>query len=223
MALPEEIVSRVGELRDTIEQMILTGEFAPGERLNELDLATRLNVSRGPVREVLRLLEQAGLVRIVPNKGAIVRKVSIEEMLDVYDIRAGFARTAGRLVATRATKEQIRTLEALYERMNKEISKRDVQTYYRLNLEFHDRLLEFTGNQRLIELDTLVRNQLQLSLRKAAFSLSQLRTSNAEHRKILDAIIDGNAEKAGQAFERHVLNGKTRMLETLAGQGDRLS
>ncbi|MCL4767342.1 MAG: FCD domain-containing protein [Hyphomicrobiaceae bacterium] len=210
-------------MRDAIEQMILTGEFAPGERLNELDLANRLNVSRGPVREVLRVLEQAGLVRIVPNKGAIVRKVSIEEMLDVYDVRAGFARTAGRLVATRATREQIRILEALYERMNREIAKRDVQTYYRLNLEFHERLLEFTGNQRLIELDALVRNQLQLSLRKAAFSLSQLRTSNSEHRKILDAIIDGNADKAGQAFERHVLNGKARMLETLAGQGDRLT
>ncbi len=212
--------TRIEALREGIERMILFGEFAPGERLNELDLSARLNVSRGPIREVLRLLEQAGLVRIVPNRGAVVRKVTIEEMLDLYDIRAGFARTAGRLLANRATKQQIAILQDLYGAMVEETERRDVQAYYRLNVEFHERLLEFTGNRHLIELDLAVRNQLQISLRKAAFTPSQLRISNAEHKKILDAIVDGNAERAGLAFERHVLNGKSRMLETLAGGGD---
>jgi DNA-binding GntR family transcriptional regulator len=212
--------TRIEALREGIERMILFGEFAPGERLNELDLSARLNVSRGPIREVLRLLEQAGLVRIVPNRGAVVRKVTIEEMLDLYDIRAGFARTAGRLLANRATRQQIAILQDLYGAMVEETERRDVQAYYRLNVEFHERLLEFTGNRHLIELDLAVRNQLQISLRKAAFTPSQLRISNAEHKKILDAIVDGNAERAGLAFERHVLNGKSRMLETLAGGGD---
>jgi DNA-binding GntR family transcriptional regulator len=216
----ETAPSRVDGLRDTIERMILLGEFAPGERLNELDLSIRLGVSRGPIREVLRLLEQAGLVRIVPNRGAVVRKVTVEEMLDLYDIRAGFARTAGRLLASRASREQIGVLQGLYDRMAEETDRRDVQAYYRLNIEFHECLLEFTGNRRLVELDVVVRNQLQISLRRAAFTPSQLRTSNAEHKRILDAVLDGQAEKAGLAFERHVLNGKSRMLETLAGHGD---
>ncbi len=90
-------------VQQELERRILAGNILPGDKLNENDVATELNVSRGPVREALRALEQAGLVRTEKNRGVFVRQVSLEEADEIYEVRAGLDELIGRLAAERAT------------------------------------------------------------------------------------------------------------------------
>ena len=109
-------------VREQIEGMIMRGEIAAGERPNEIALATKLKVSRGPVREATRLLAEAGLVTMIHNRGAFVRQIKLEDVLHVYDVRAGLAHTAGRLAALRATESQVAELRSFWQRMEDAIS-----------------------------------------------------------------------------------------------------
>src|SRR5687768_9965606 len=97
----DTITARHEVIRDQVRSMIDNGTLRPGERVNEQALAQQLGVGRNSAREALRSLERTGLIRIVPNRGAEVRKVSLEEALDLYDVRAGIAHVAGRLATMR--------------------------------------------------------------------------------------------------------------------------
>lgn len=207
-------------VRKKIESLILTGEIAPGARLNELAIATRFEVSRSPIREAVRSLEQAGLVAVVPNRGVFVRRIALEEAVDLYDIRAGLARSAGRLIAQRITAKELEAVEALHVEMQAAMESGDTGGYYHMNLRFHDLLMEATQNARLAELDETIRNQLQLYLRRGVHGAAQLRLSNTEHGRVLAAIREGDGEKAGRAFEAHVLSGKQRTLDNLRSLPD---
>src|SRR5688572_719934 len=90
-----------------IERRILGGELAPGGKLNEAELAVAMGVSRGPVREAFRALEQAGLVHTQKNRGVFVRQVSLEEANEIYEVRAALERQIGSLAAKNATREQL--------------------------------------------------------------------------------------------------------------------
>jgi len=205
--------------RARIEQLVLTGAIAAGERVNELKLAAEFNTSRGPVREALRALEHAGLLLAIPNRGVFVKKVDLADALDLYDVRAGLARVTGRLVAQRASKAQMAKLRATFATMERACRARDLAGFYSSNLHFHSQLIEFAANPRLTAMSEAVRNELQLYLRDAVVGPAQLKKSQAEHRAILDAVVDGDAETAGTAFEAHILAGKQRMLEYLGSHG----
>lgn len=217
----ENIAAHKGKLspasiREQIEHMILSGEIEAGARLTESTLAARFGVSRGPIREATRLLVEAGLVTIIRNRGVFVRKISLEDVLHVYDVRAGLARTAGRLLASRVTAEQIALLSALYDELERARVEQDQAAYNEGNRRFHTSLVEFTGNSRLIGYHDATEKELRLFVRRGVLGPARLRLSNREHRQILDCIIEGDSEGAAAAFERHILNGKQRMLESLS-------
>jgi DNA-binding GntR family transcriptional regulator len=207
-----------GAVRERIESLVLTGTIAAGARVNELKLAREFRVSRGVVREALRALERAGLLEAVPNRGVFVRRVSLEHALQLYDIRAGLAAVAGQLLARRATRAQVDMLCTIYARMEQARSARNTGRFYAANLLFHSRIIDFAGNPRLAEMSEAVRNELQLYLRDAVIGPAQLRDSQSEHKALLDAIGDGDGERAGRLFAAHILAGKQRMLDYLGGQ-----
>jgi DNA-binding GntR family transcriptional regulator len=196
--------------------MIESGQLKPGERINEQALAAQLGVGRGPAREALRSLERTGLVRIVPNRGAEVCQVALEEALDLYDLRAGLARTAGRLVAARLSPTEEAALTSLMDRMNAAVAARDGVTYTQLNVEFHVRLMAATKNPRLIEFNAAVEGELRLYLHKGVYSTAQMSASHEEHQRLLKAVIDGRVNEAAEAFESHIQAGKQRMLDTVS-------
>ena len=109
-----------------LERMILAGELGVGAKLNEVALAERLGVSRGPVREAFRGLEESGLVRQEKNRGVFVRQTSVEEADDTFEVRAIFDEWAGRRVAQTASAEQVKQLKAVVERMERAAAKSDV-------------------------------------------------------------------------------------------------
>ena len=130
-----------------LERQILSGELGAGERLNEVALAQRLEVSRGPVREALRSLEEAGLVSFEKNRGATVRVISPESAVEIYEIRAALEALACRRLAARATSAQVDELRPLVDEMDVAVEAADVGAFNRLNIAFHERLFEFAASR----------------------------------------------------------------------------
>lgn len=198
-----------------IERMIGTGELTGGTRINESTLALRLGISRGPVREACRALEQIGLLRSELNRGFFVREVSTKEALDLYDIRAGLFGTAGRLAAAIITTVQLRGLGELIAQMDAAIEAPDIATFYTLNNEFHRQVVVASDNNKLIELYPLLEAELHLFRRRGLVLPGSMRTSNDEHKAILDALRQSDGTGAARLLERHILAGKARFLRTL--------
>ena len=200
-------------LRAELERMILDGSFAAGERINENALAVRFGVSRGPVREACRALAELGFVELIPNRGVFIRRIGQREAEQLYDIRAGLTGLAARLLAASATPSQCDELESLLEQMD--AAAMSLDDYYPLNLQFHDRMVEFTGNVRLIAAYRQLVKELHLFRARGLVQGGGLAVSNAEHREMVAAIRTGDPQRAFETGYRHVECGKTRMVAAL--------
>ncbi len=194
-----------------LERMIVAGETAAGAKLNEADIAARLGVSRGPVREAFRALEESGLVRLEKNRGVFVRQVSVAEADQIYELRAVLEEFAGRRVAESAQPEAIAELFALVEAMERAVVRADAAAYFDGNLAFHDRLVEIAGNAKLTLLYRRLVNELQLYRRAALDLADSLPASAREHRAIVERIAARQSAAAGRALSDHVLASRERM------------
>jgi phosphonate utilization transcriptional regulator len=194
-----------------IEQLILGGDLAVGQHVNESELAARFGTSRGPIREALRALEESRLVRSEKNRGVFVREISVTEADEMYDIREALDELIGHRVAQRATPEQLAELEMLLAEMDAVSGMRDVKRYHALNLKFHDMLVDFAGNARLTESYRLLTKGLLL------FRLSGLQdgggfaVSNTEHKAVVEAIAARDPGRAGRLLRRHAAESRARM------------
>lgn len=196
-------------VQNEIERMILDGQLLPGAKLTESTLADQLGVSRGPVREAFRLLEEAGLVRTEKNRGVFVRDVPIEEALEIFEVRAVMDLYVGRKVAQTANTTQVRELRQLVEAMDQAVKGGNAQDYHSFNLRFHDRLLELAGNAKLLSTYRKLVNELSL-FRRQNLTEESMAVYSREHRAIVKAIAAGDAEAAGQAMHDHVMNSRER-------------
>jgi DNA-binding GntR family transcriptional regulator len=185
--------------------MIEIGELKAGDRLNENGLALKLGVSRGPVREACRGLEQSGLVDVIVNKGVFVREISNREAWELYEIRANLYGLAGRLLAARVDAAQIATLRRMIDEMERAAQKEELNVFYPLNLRFHEAIVRFSDNTRLLALCTSVHREMHLLRRRTLDMPGRMKISNAEHRRIVDAIEAGDGDRALNELELHVL------------------
>ncbi len=195
-----------------IERMILAGELPAGAKLTEAWLSERLGVSRGPIREAFRMLEQAGLVRQEKNRGVFVREIPLDEAAEIFDLRAAMDELAGRRLAEAATESQLKSLKALVESMDQAARANDADAYHLLNLQFHDSLVEYAGNRKMATIYRKLVKELALFRRRNLSEMAALPQSAAEHRQIFRAIAAGDAETAGRAMFQHVMQSRQRML-----------
>ncbi len=203
-------------VRRELERRILAGDIAPGAKLNEADVATELKVSRGPVREAFRALEQAGLLRTEKNRGVFVRNLTHFEADELYEVRAGLDALIGRLAAERCTPAQVDLLRRLLKDMEKAARRRSVDDYYPLNVRFHDLLAQFTGNATLLATYRRLVNELHLYRRETlARGPHSFPTSAHEHEAIVDAIASGDAERAAQLLHQHAMDSRRRLHQAL--------
>jgi len=201
-----------------LERMILAGELSVGAKLNEIAVATRLGVSRGPVREAFRALEESGLVRQEKNRGVFVRQVSVEEADEIYEVRAALDEWVGRRLAHTASPEQLKELKAIVEAMERAAAKNDADAWHSLNLEFHDQLVAFAGNAKLLTTYRRLVKELNLYRRQTLSQRGALPLFTREHRDIVAKIASGNAASAGRALHDHVMGSRERMLRDRAGE-----
>lgn len=202
-------------IAEALRRLIYEGEFAPGERLNEAALALRMGTSRGPIREALRALAGWGLVTPVPNRGVYVRKLSVREMLEVYDLRALVFGFAAERAAERVSEADRAELQRLLAEMDAASAAEDGSRYYEINLAFHERILRMSGNERACRAYDDYVKELHLFRRRYFNGPGNMRKSNEQHRQIFDAIATGDGPAARAAAERHVLEGRQRLLRTL--------
>jgi DNA-binding GntR family transcriptional regulator len=201
-------------VRDEIMRMIEAGTLAPGVWVNEADLAARLGVSRAPIREACRGLEQSGLLSFVVNRGAFVREIDHAEAAELYDLRSALFALAGRELAPVISENQLQILAKLLDDMDTAAADGDLDVYYPLNLRFHQTLLEFTGNKRLLQTYQNIIRELHLFRRKALVTRERMSDSNTEHRAIYAALRAKNPVAAASLMEAHVLNAKKRIFQT---------
>lgn len=200
-------------VQQEIERAILSGEFAPGAKLNEAALALRLGVSRGPVREAFRMLDEAGLVRTEKNRGVFVRDIPVDEAIEIYELRAAMEESVGRRLAERMTSMQREEAEGLVHAMEAAVQARDAHTYHLLNLQFHDRLVEMAGNRKLTSIYRKLVKEISLFRRLNLADANQLPASAHAHWDMLRAITGGDPERAGRAMFDHAIQSKERMVQ----------
>ena len=195
-----------------LERMILSGELAPGEKLTEVALAARLGVSRGPLREAFRMLEEAGLVRTEKNRGVFVRDIPIDEAVEIFDLRAAMDELVGRRLAERIAPVALKEIRSRVEAMEQSVRAKDAQRYHLLDLQFHDRLVELAGNRKLTAIYRKLIKELSLFRRLNLADAWRLPISANEHRQIVKAIASGDPEAAGKAMFAHVIESKERTI-----------
>jgi len=200
-------------VQQEIERAILQGEYAPGSKLIEATLAQAMGVSRGPVREAFRMLEEAGLVRNEKNRGVFVRDIPIDEAVEIFDLRAAMDELVGRKLAKDITPAQLKEIKALGDAMEKAVKAEDAHNYHLLNLRFHDRLVEMAGNSKLTSIYRKLIKELSLFRRLNLADGWLLPISASEHRQIIKAIASGDPEAAGKAMFDHVMDSKERTIE----------
>jgi DNA-binding GntR family transcriptional regulator len=222
MANPELDVLRfqsiTSVLRKEIEHLVLSGSFRSGDRLNENALAMRFNVSRGPIREACRALAETGLLELIPNRGVFVRTVTRGEAEALYDLRAGLFGLAARLGSMRVTDDDVAALDDILEKMEAAAGQ-SVDRYYPLNLQFHQKILALSGNSRLMDEYNRLIKELHLFRARGLLQGGGLAVSNAEHRKIVDALRARSEVASFEVAYQHVQNGKARMLAVDEAEG----
>jgi phosphonate utilization transcriptional regulator len=200
-------------VQQEIERAILQGEHEPGSKLIEATLAQKLGVSRGPIREAFRMLEEAGLVRTEKNRGVFVRDIPIDEAVEIFDLRAAMDELVGRKLAKDITPAQLKEIKGLVDAMEKAVKAEDARHYHLLNLKFHDRLVEMAGNGKLTAIYRKLIKELSLFRRLNLADGWLLPISANEHRQIIKAIASGDPEAAGRAMFDHVMDSKERTIE----------
>ncbi|WP_102959465.1 FCD domain-containing protein [Mangrovicella endophytica] len=216
--------SLASHLEREIEAMILAGELAVGDRIADLELAERFKVSRSPVREALRALDATGLVEVIPNRGAFVKRIAVEEAMEVYEVRAALFGQAGRLMAERAGDADCRLLGELHREMGEASASHAFDRYFPLNFRFHELIVDAAGNRTLAAQYRMLVKRLRLFRARNLMFRDTLEVSNREHEAIVDAIGRRDGEAAGAACFAHVEQGRLRVMERLrseaAGTGE---
>jgi len=215
-----EVSSRGGASGDaarTIREAILDGVLAPDVWLREVAVSEALGVSRTPVREAFNRLEEEGLVVRTPGVGAQVTRLSFEDMSAVYQVRGSLESLAADYATRQARPEHLAQFGKLHERMTAAAAAFDLPEFSRANVEFHHLLSVAADNAYLARLLSTV----EVAIRRfGTRSLSQERMDAVlgEHAAIIDAMRDGDAERAGEAAAAHAAKARTSTLNRLLGQ-----
>jgi DNA-binding GntR family transcriptional regulator len=186
----------------SLREMFLNGDLIPGQRLIETEIAEQLDVSRGPVRDALKMLQDEGIVRIEPRKGTFVTKLCYEDLYDLYLLRGVIEGLGARLLAERGTPEQIQKLEACLDELM--ASKNDLKKFGQLDLQFHEMLCSLTGHKWLYRQWMSMKTYVWLFIQASqALDWPGSQEMVDSHTEIFQAIRYGLPLLAEQAVKRH--------------------
>ena len=186
---------------ERLKSMILSGELAPGQKILQEHLALRLGVSRTPLLKALQILEKEFLVVSMPRKGMYVNKLSLEDLADAFECRAGLEGVAARLTAMMADPEDINDLYEIFRPFQETGGKISEIEYTKADLVFHKKVIEYSQN------DFLRRIELMANIHQATYNRGLIRPPEEtlpEHIKIIEALKNRDADKAEQRMLMHL-------------------
>jgi DNA-binding GntR family transcriptional regulator len=199
--IPRVVLS--DRVKEFIVEAVLSGELQPGDRIVESSLARQLGVSQAPVREAIRDLVLLGFLESEPYKGTSVRSFTPEELWETYTVRAALESLAARLAATNLTEEDAEALQIILDEMMEAAVRQDRDTLVQLDNKFHETILQISRNKTL--------HQLWKSLQFGTWSIVTYRKSSydpeylaARHGELLDALKEGDPEKAAHTMQHHI-------------------
>lgn len=208
--------TRSGQLRETIEEQIATGELLPGTRLDEAELAVRFGVSRTPVREVLIQLSSQGILEIRPRRGAIVPELSPQRLVEMFEVMAELESMCGRLAARRMSAAEHAALRQAHEACETARKGEDADGYYSQNEIFHRLIYAGSHNAFLAEQAAALHKRLRPHRRLQLRVRDRMTTSYAEHQQVLDAIVAGDADLSAESLRKHVIVQGERFADLMA-------
>lgn len=212
------MTSEVSNLTSMVYQKlrddILDGVYAPGAALTELAISRELQVSRTPVREALRQLELGELVKLKPNKGAVVIGINQDDIRDVYEIRSLIEGVAAQRAAELASEEDIHALEEIIDLSEFYLERGNNDRLKGMDGRFHDKIYQMSGSKILCHVLTDLHNYVSrfrgISLMKNGRAVDSIK----EHRAILSALRARDGEKAKELANLHVMNAGKNLLGT---------
>ena len=191
---------------ETLRTAILKGELKPGERLMELQLAAKLGVSRTPIREAIRMLEQEGLAKTIPRKGAEVAKMTEKDMMDVLKVRTALEELAVVTSCDLITDKELEQARDAMERFEACTKGSDVVEMAKIDMEFHDIINQASDNPKLMGILKNLKEQIYRYRVEYLKDSSSYKRLIKEHRQLYEAISAGDKEAAAACLRKHLHN-----------------
>ena len=203
-------VSLADQVFEKLEYDIIVGNYPRGEILTELKLVEQLGVSRTPIREALRRLEQERLIRD-SGKGSVVLGITLEDLMDIMDIRQSIEGLAAYYTTKNITADELAEMQRISELQDFYYTKQDMERLRQMDDRFHDAIYRLC--KRSVICDTLrpLHRKTQRYRKLSLDNPKRLSDSIEEHKQILKAIVDGNADLAAQLTTQHIANAKKHM------------
>jgi DNA-binding GntR family transcriptional regulator len=211
--------SLTDKVRKIIEDAIINNELKPGEHLKELDLVQRLGISRGPVREAFRSLENAGLIISQPRRGFIVAPLNLKEAADLFEVRPWLEGQATRLAVKNRNESFIAELQDIISRMQKAAKARDVGSYVRLDAAFHRKIYENSNNLIIIDMMNSLWKKCLRYIIITDTHRGEIASSFERHKKLFETIRDDTPAKAQKIAESNLEEAKATLLSGLREAG----
>jgi DNA-binding GntR family transcriptional regulator len=191
-------------ISESLEELVFTGAYKDGERLDEIKLAEHFKVSRTPVREALQRLVMSGMAEQIPRRGVFVRQPGPVELLEMFETMAELEASCGRLAASRISEPGLARLREADRRCQAAVEAADVATYYAENETFHREIYRGAANGYLEKEAMRLQNRLKPYRRVQLRFRGRMEQSLAEHRRILEALEAGDGEAASTVLRGHV-------------------
>jgi DNA-binding GntR family transcriptional regulator len=209
------------EVADVLRAAILDGRLAPGQAVREEQVAEKMQVSRGPVREALARLEREGLVYKKRNRGTFVARLSLKDVEEVFSLRQALESLAVQYFTRNSVPQDLTHLEAIVDRMSQCVaSDASVQEVTDLDIQFHEWLVRRAGHQRLLEAWLNLREQFRIALLSRNIANQDYRDMLLDHHRILvEALRNGDAERTQRLAVEHIGKAYERLIRTYPPEG----
>lgn len=202
--------SLTDEIANIIRERILKGEYGIGEKIKENQIATELRVSRTPIREAFKILEDEHLIDYIPNRGCFARGFTQDDIDDIYAVRKALERVAVERSVKRIKPDEIEKLVDKCDLMEFYTKKRDVIKILEINTEFHEIIYNSTGSRFIAQVLKSYKEYIEKTRKSIRYNQDDLEAILVEHKALLDAIKEGNVEKAIKAIDFHLDNSQAR-------------
>lgn len=203
------------QVYDYLRGEILTGRFAPGQRLNLEELVEQLKISKMPVKEAVGRLAMDGLLDVQAQRGTFVSRIDPRELQETFAVRCALEVLAGELAVEHIKKADLEKLNKLIAEMEQSTSQTDVGRHLELNFQFHGLLVELSDNRKLIEMYHRLRTPIQIAgiHYRSETWVERVAQEQKEHRAILRALQQKDAEAVARAIREHLKRGGTSLLD----------
>lgn len=191
-------------IRRSLEDDIIVGRLAPGERIDEIAIAKRFNASRTPVREALNSLGSSGLVEVKPRHGASVIELTIEKLIEMFDVMAALEGYCAKLAARRITVDELKTIKECNQTCRMLAEAGDAPGFYEKNNELHILIYRSSGNETLLHMSENLRRRLSPYRRHATYQNDRMMLSIAEHDAVIAAIERHAEVDAERLMREHI-------------------